>query len=119
MHADDHRRMKVRRLMDAHGFTQIALAAKLNKSQSWLSRRLSGVQHFKIRDLDTLAVVFGLTVPELFFDDYGQWDRRSKVDRRKCQDRRVRQTVIYGPVSDEHFLTAFPPRLEDGSRKKE
>lgn len=69
---------------------------RIQMNQSLLSRRLTGVQRFQITDLDRIAVGFGITVPELFFDDYGQWDRRSNTDRRKGERRQARQT-IYDP----------------------
>ncbi len=92
--ASERLRERVRDFMDAQRFSQTKLATRLGKTQSWLSRRLSGNQSFRLRDLDQLADIFGVTVPELFFDTYGQWDRRSKSDRRKGE-RRQRQQALY------------------------
>ena len=100
---------RVRRCMDDRRLSQTKLAALMAKTQSWLSRRLSGDQNFRMRDLDQLADIFELTVPELFFDDYGQWDRRAKSDRRRSERRSQRQT-IYDPkveVTPEMGRLAF------------
>jgi transcriptional regulator with XRE-family HTH domain len=86
----------VKALLDQHGLTQVQLAERLHMNQSLLSRRLSGVQHFQLSDLEALAKAFHITVPELFFDEYGQWDRRSGSERRKGERRQVRQ-VLYDP----------------------
>lgn len=90
-------------------------ADRLKKSQAWVSRKLTGVQAFRIRDLDRIAVVFGVTVPELFFDEYGQWDRRSGSDRRK-HERRQQRRVLYDPKIEivlERDRLHFPPKIHD------
>lgn len=98
--AAERLRARVRRCMEDRRLSQTALAELMGKTQSWLSRRLKedaqGRQNFRMRDLDHLAQIFEITVPELFFDQYGQWDRRSGRDRRHG-DRRQTQQVIYDP----------------------
>lgn len=107
--ADEQLRHKVKLLMEANRLSQAQLAQRLDRSQPWLSRRLTGVQQFRIGDLDRIATVFEITIPELFFDTFGQWDRRSKSDRRKGE-RRQRQRTIYDPrleVTPEIGRVAF------------
>lgn len=106
--ADDLLRQKIRSLMKLRHMTQYELCVLLSRRhQSWLSRRLSGIQKFLITDLDALARAFSITVPELFFDEYGRWDRRSGVDRRSGRDRRTSQRL---PVSRQEgpFQSSFP-----------
>lgn len=106
---------RVRRCMDDRRLSQTKLAALMGKTQSWLSRRLTGDQSFRMRDLDRLGEIFDITIPELFFDEYGQWDRRSGSDRRKGERRQARQT-IYDPkleVTPTIARLAFPPRDGD------
>lgn len=91
--AAERLRTRVRDFLDRRRMSQTQLATKMGKTQSWLSRRLTGNQSFRIRDLDRLAEIFDITVPELFFDDYGQWDRRSKTDRRKGERRQSQRTL--------------------------
>lgn len=111
--------------MKARGWSQtnfVECLAKIGfkRSQAWASRKLTGVQAFRVGELDMLAMVFGITLPELFFDEYGQWDRRSKVDRRKGERRQARQT-IYDPKAE---LTpaierlAFAPHVGDDNNQK-
>jgi transcriptional regulator with XRE-family HTH domain len=97
--------------------SQTTLAGLMGKTQSWLSRRLNGVQHFRLRDLDRLADIFSLTVPELFFDEYGQWDRRSGSDRRKTE-RRQQQQHIFDPRVELNAAInrlSFPPKYSKES----
>jgi transcriptional regulator with XRE-family HTH domain len=118
--AEDLLRRKVLALIAQRGWSQAEFTECLarrgyKRSQAWVSRKLTGVQPFRVRDLDMLAGVFGITVPELFFDEYGQWDRRSKTDRRKGERRQSRQT-IYDPKvepSPQIARLSFPPRHED------
>src|SRR5687768_5786721 len=90
-------RRKVLALLKQRSWSQTDLTESLarighKRSQAWVSRKLTGVQSFRIRDLDMLATVFGISLPELFFDEYGQWNRRSKTDRRKGDRRHRAQT---------------------------
>jgi len=98
---------RVRRCMDDRRMSQTKLAGLMGKTQSWLSRRLSGAQSFRLRDLDRLADIFEITIPELFFDEYGQWDRRSKTDRRKSERRQSQRTIFDAKVE----LTSTIARL--------
>ena len=118
--AEELLRRKVLALLEARRWSQTDFVAFLaqrgfKRSQAWASRKLTGVQAFRVRELDMLAAVFGVTVPELFFDEYGQWDRRSKVDRRKAERRNLRQTIYDPKVEPSPTIArlSFPPR-DDG-----
>lgn len=108
-------RSRVNALVKQRGWSQLEFARKLGKSQAWVSRKLNGVQEFRIRDLELLARIFRITVPELFFDNYGQWDRRSGTDRRKGE-RRQRQQILYDArleIEPERDRLHFPPKYRD------
>lgn len=98
MTADERLRATVRDRMRLHQLTQAETARALRRTQSWLSKRLSGRQAFRLHDLDLLATLFNMTVPELFFDTYGQWDRRTGSDRRKPENRRKRKLLMFQPA---------------------
>lgn len=114
--AEELLRRKVLALLEARRWSQTDFVEHLarigfKRSQAWASRKLTGVQAFRVRELDMLAAVFDITLPELFFDAYGQWDRRSKTDRRKGERRQQRQT-IYDPhvePSPDMSRLAFAP----------
>ena len=93
--AEERLRARVRDLMDLRALTQDDLAACLGMQQASASRMLSGRQRFRVEHFDRLATFLGVTVPELFFDAYGQWDRRTGLDRRNDEDRRRRKQPIY------------------------
>ena len=115
--SEDLLRRKIKALLNQHGLTQVQLAERLHMNQSLLSRRLTGVQHFQIGDLDALAKAFHLTVPELFFDAYGQWDRRSGSDRRKGERRQTKQALYdpkVEPTAPGVRRLTFPP--DDGEK---
>lgn len=116
--ADELLRRKIRALMEQHRLSQIELAAKIGRSQAWLSRKITGVQNFYVRDLDRIATVFGITVPELFFDTYGQWDRRSNTDRRKGERRQRRQTIFDPTIEPSRAISriAFDPKSEESGQ---
>jgi hypothetical protein len=65
-----------------------------------------------MKDLDQLATILEVTIPELFFDEYGQWDRRAKTDRRKGERRKSRQTIYDAKleITPEIARAAFPPK---------
>jgi transcriptional regulator with XRE-family HTH domain len=85
--AAERLRLRVRRLLQVSRWTQKDLAAALSLNQSDISRRLTGKQPFKVEELDTIAQMFHIGVSELFFDEYGRFDRR-KGSRRSGSDRR-------------------------------
>lgn len=87
---------RIEALRTGRGWSEAELARRLNWEQSRLNKCMNRRQRFSVGDLDSLAAVFTVTVPELFFDEYGQWDRRSGSDRRKGERRQARQT-IYDP----------------------
>ena len=78
----------VKSLMDWRRMTQADLAALLDRSQPWLSKRLTGTTPFQIEDLDALGGVFGLSPAELLQAGHGNLDRRTGDDRRSGADRR-------------------------------
>lgn len=113
MTASEILRARIAGLVKQRGWSQIQLSAALGKSQAWVSRKLTGVQEFRIRDLELLAHVFDITVPELFFDTFGQWDRRSGTDRRKGHDRRQQQQILYDAHLEIDYARdrlQFPPK---------
>jgi transcriptional regulator with XRE-family HTH domain len=85
--ASERLRLRVRRLLAASHHHQTDLGQALGISQSEVSRRLRGKLRFRLKELDAIAAFFHITVPELFFDEYGRFDRR-KATRRSGQDRR-------------------------------
>jgi transcriptional regulator with XRE-family HTH domain len=113
--ADELLRRKIAALMRQRGWSQVELRDCLERhgykrSQAWVSRKLTGVQAIKTRDLDLFATVFRVTLPELFFDEYGQWYRRSGRDRRQSE-RRQEQRTIFDPkveLTPEVGRLAFP-----------
>lgn len=86
--ANDQLRANVRALMDIRNWTQAEFAERLQRSQPWLSKRLTGTTPFQIEDLDLMAHVFGLSPAEMLCIGYGKWDRRQTPDRRMAPDRR-------------------------------
>jgi transcriptional regulator with XRE-family HTH domain len=109
--AEHQLRKNLVELMEFRRMTQADLAELLGKSQSWVSRRLSGKaweeggSRFQFEDLDTLARIFGLSPAELLHPGYGKWDRRTGHERRAGPDRRrvrpFRQQGISKTGSDE------------------
>lgn len=86
--AKERLRLRVRRLLQARrSVTQADLGRALGMQQPDISKRLRGKVSFKTEELDALAAFFHLTVSELFFDEYGRFDRR-KAQRRSGKDRR-------------------------------
>jgi transcriptional regulator with XRE-family HTH domain len=85
--ANEWARANVREAMDLRKWSQAELANRLDRSQPWLSKRLTGTTEFQIGDLDALATVFGLSPSELLQPGFGKWDRR-KGERRSGTDRR-------------------------------
>lgn len=86
--ANDQVRVNVECLMEMHRLTQVQLADRIGRSQSWLSKRLSGTTSFQIEDLDLIGDVFGLSPAQLLQPGHGKLDRRSGQDRRTRTDRR-------------------------------
>lgn len=93
--AEERLRRNLIEILDFRRMRQADLAARLGKSQSWVSKRLAGKQsgrgsRFQLSDLDALAVIFGLSPAQLLQPAYGKWDRRSGQDRRSGYERRQR-----------------------------
>lgn len=78
----------VKALMEWRKMTQAELAEQLNRTQPWLSKRLTGTTPFQIEDLDLLGAFFGLSPAELLQDGHGNLDRRTGDERRSGTDRR-------------------------------
>jgi transcriptional regulator with XRE-family HTH domain len=120
--AEEWLRRNVIELMAFYRMKQTVLAERMGRSQSWLSRRLSGRpwdeggSRFQFEDLDRLATVFGLSPAELLQPKYGQWDRRRAGERRCGTDRR--QTARRAPealaADDPTPPPWFPPKPPDG-----
>lgn len=96
--AEERLRQNVLELLAFWRMKQTDLAARLGRSQSWVSKRLTGKvtgktgSRFQLSDLDALAAVFGLSPSELLGHRYGKWDRRSGLERRQRADRRQART---------------------------
>lgn len=92
--AEAQLRLNIIELMDFRRMKQAHLADRLGKSQSWVSKRLSGKawtaggSRFQFEDLDALARVFDLPPDALLRPGFGKWDRRRGGDRRMGSDRR-------------------------------
>jgi transcriptional regulator with XRE-family HTH domain len=101
--AEDQLRRNLLELMEFRRMKQAQLAELLGKSQSWVSRRLSGKSwdaggsRFQFEDLDALARIFGLSPAELLEPGYGSWDRRAGDERRSGTDRRRRARPPFLP----------------------
>lgn len=116
--AEEQLRQNVLELMAFRRMKQGVLAAKLGRSQSWLSKRLSGKgsgkgSRFQLTDLDVLATVFGVSPSELLEPKWGKWDRRSGHERRSGLDRRrkLRGPSHEGEASDHEssYFRFIPP----------
>src|SRR5262245_45220843 len=62
---DDLARERIKSWLDATGMTQVALAAKIDKNQAWLSRYLAGDYAADLATLQKFAAVFGQTLTAL------------------------------------------------------
>jgi len=88
-------RANIRALMQQRRMKQEDLAERLQLSQAWVSKRLSGKppplgSRFQVADLNKLAEVFGVP-PFTLLQPTIEWDRRRHGhDRRSGQDRRQR-----------------------------
>lgn len=103
--AEERLRQNLLDIIEFRRMRQAELAAKLGKSQSWVSKRLSGKPshkggaRFQFSDLDKLASVFGLSPSELLQPGYGKRDRRKGVERRCGTDRRSRRAFATQPLA--------------------
>jgi transcriptional regulator with XRE-family HTH domain len=61
----DHVAEEIRALMARRRLSGVQLAARIDKSQGYLSRRLNGVQPFDVDDLEAIAGVLGVPVSAL------------------------------------------------------
>lgn len=122
--AEQQLRVNVLELMDFRRMSQVELAERLGKSQSWVSKRLSGKKwdeggsRFQFSDLDALSTVFGLSPAELLLPGYGKWDRRVGADRRCGRDRRRVPRASPDRREDEEaetFDRASPPLSRERS----
>ena len=106
---------RIESLRVARGWSEARLARELRWDQPRLNKCMKQRQRFSVSDLDALAAAFGLTVPELFFDEYGQWDRRSKTDRRKGERRQRAQTIFDPTLEPSPAVSrlSFPPKHDD------
>lgn len=104
--AEEWLRRNVVELMEFYRMKQATLAERIGRSQSWLSRRLSGKpwrsggSRFQFQDLDKLAAAFDVSPAELLQPKHGDWNRRSGHERRSGTDRRRRERGPLTPSSD-------------------
>lgn len=107
-------RRNVEGLMEKQGVTQVQLAERLHKSQSWVSKRVSGRTPFKLKDLDDLAHAFAVS-PESLLHEFGTggFERRTGRERRVAADRR--RTARIGGLRDDRQSTfrSHPSDTED------
>jgi transcriptional regulator with XRE-family HTH domain len=106
----------IKALMEWRRMTQAELAEQLNRSQPWVSKRLTGTTPFQIEDLDLFADAFGLSPAELLQEGHGKLDRRAGGDRRSGADRRharpfphTRMPYQHRRVGDTHDGDGFKP----------
>jgi len=82
----------IRELMRTYRMKQADFAAKLGRSQPWVSKRMSRnpdqANKWKVEDLDALERVFQLSPWELLRPGHGRLDRRA-AHRRSGDDRRA------------------------------
>lgn len=60
-----HMAEEIRALMARRRISGVALASRINRSQSYVSRRLTGEVPFDVDDLEAIAVVLGVTAAKL------------------------------------------------------
>lgn len=114
--AEDQLRRNLVALLKARRMRQSELAERMGRSQSWVSRRLSGKEwkdggsRFQFGDLDRLSHIFGLSPAQLLQPGYGEWDRRSGHERRGGRDRR--QPDRSGALHPD-LRVRFPPTHRD------
>lgn len=86
--AEAQLRQNITELMEWRHMNQADLAAKLDRTQPWVSKRMSGKTKFTVPDLDALCVVFLLEPHQLLRPGHGKWERRKHRDRRSGHERR-------------------------------
>lgn len=99
-------RANIKLLMKQRRLKQKDVARLAQRSQGWISKRLSGKpsresgSRFQVQDLDVLANVFGLSPTTLLQPLHGNSDRRhADKDRRSGFDRRNNQWLGWpGPT---------------------
>lgn len=83
-------RRRVQALLHACGKTRKELAHYLGKQPSWATDYFQGRHGVTMRDLDRLALFFGVSVPQLFEIDGVRFRERRRDERRKrWADRRT------------------------------
>lgn len=126
--AEEQLRLNVKALLKQRRWDQADLAKRLSRSQSWVSKRLSGKpqphgSRFQFDDLDALARVFAVPAAALLAPGSEYRERRVR-DRRFSHDRR--RENFAAPETDELAVpydvststTQLPPaeaRSYDGS----
>lgn len=60
-----HMAEEIRALMARRRISGVGLAARINRSQSYVSRRLTGEVPFDVDDLEAIAVALGVTAAKL------------------------------------------------------
>lgn len=89
---------EIRALMARRRISGVALAVKIDRSQSYVSRRLTGDVAFDLDDLERIAAVLGVTPTDLL----------PLAARRAGQT-----TAVYSPLTEKP-MTDRPPRGPGG-----
>ena len=90
MSAQERLTANINELMEFTRRKQVAFAKYLKISQAHASMLLNGKRQWQIEDLDRIAEFFCVTVPDLFRDWEGHFERRAGRERRSGLDRRDR-----------------------------
>lgn len=104
--AEEQLRQNLLEILEFRRMKQTDLADRLGRSQSWVSKRLTGKasgrgSRFQLSDLDALSAIFGLSPSELLQPAYGKRDRRSGHERRQRPDRRQARALSTFPRATE------------------
>ncbi len=84
----------VRTLLDARKEDQQTLARWCGHDKSWINKFLNGGRGVTLKDFDKIATFFGLETYQLFQPGIARLtERRSGIDRRTAQERRVGHTL--------------------------
>jgi hypothetical protein len=89
--SSDVLRRNVLELMEWRKWNQADLASSIDRTQPWLSKRLTGKTRFNVDDIERIAGAFLIAPHTLLYEGgIGQWERRCGRDRRAGADRRGR-----------------------------
>jgi len=86
--SDELLRRRVIALLEQSGRLRKELAHYLGKQPSWTTDFLMGRHSISLKDLDRVAVFFGVSVPSLFELDGYRFRERRRGQRRTARERR-------------------------------